>query len=95
MSNPTTTLLSEATPITLSNSQRNQIAEILKRRANEIAGYKTAHSCETYPSRIDPKDQMPASVEFGLDREIKRLRDLAGLLEVQRPAHPDDDETGD
>ena len=90
MSTPTTTP-SPGPALALTDAQRNQIAEILKRRANEIAGYKTAHSGETYPSRIDPKDQMPASVEFGLDREIKRLRDLANAIEVPKPPEPDDE----
>lgn len=88
MSTPTTTPSPE---LVLSNAQRNQIAEILKRRANEIAGYKGQHSCETYPSRVDPKDQMPASVEFALEREITRLRKLADLLEVKQPELPEDE----
>jgi hypothetical protein len=50
--------------ITLSDSQ--QIAEILSRRANEIAMYHTEH-----------RDKLPASVEFALTREIDRLRRLA------------------
>lgn len=66
-------------PVTLKLSEREQIAEILGRRATEIAGYKSDHSCEKYPP-ADPKMQMPASVEFGLELEISRLRRLADLV---------------
>lgn len=54
----------------LTKSEREQIAEILKRRANDIASYKMRNL----------KDDEPASVEFALSREIERLRYLAARV---------------
>ena len=51
---------------TLTQSERDQIKEILSRRANEIAGHK-----------MEQRDKIPASVEFALELEIRRLRKLA------------------
>ena len=73
------------TPLT--QSEREQIETILSRRANEIAGYKGEHSCEAYTVPIEK--QMPASVEYALDLEIKRLRKLA---EKVNPPKPETDE---
>lgn len=61
----------------LTQSERSQIATILNRRANEIAGFS-----DTY--RNDPKHF--GSVEFALTREIERLRRLAERV------NPEDDE---
>lgn len=55
----------------LTNSEREQIATILSRRANEIAGFKG-----------DFKEQL-ASVDYAMELEIKRLRKLA--YKVQPP----------
>lgn len=66
--------------IDLSQSERAQIAEILDRRANEIAGF-----CDEY--RRDAKHF--GSVEFALSREISRLRRLA---ERVNPPEPEDEE---
>jgi hypothetical protein len=52
----------------LTTSDRAQIAEILGRRANEIAGY-----CDEYRRKPDHY----GSVELALSREISRLRRLA------------------
>jgi len=52
----------------LTKGERTQIAEILDRRANEIAGFS-----DTY--RNDSKHY--GSVELALTREINRLRRLA------------------
>jgi hypothetical protein len=52
----------------LTQNERAQIAEILSRRANEIAGFSNDY-------RNDPKHF--GSVEFALTREINRLRRLA------------------
>lgn len=58
----------------LSQSDSKQIAEILTRRANEIAGF-----CGEY--RNDPKHY--GSVELALTREIDRLRRLADKVYQQ------------
>ena len=60
----------------LTRAERKQIAEILTRRANEIAGFS-----DTY--RNDPKHF--GSVELALTREIERLRHLADLIEDDEP----------
>ncbi len=52
----------------LTQAERNQVAEILTRRANEIAGFSSDY-------RNDPKHF--GSVELALTREIERLRRLA------------------
>ena len=58
---------SRAVTTELTNRDREQIATILKRRANEIAGFK----CELQRT----KDL--ASVDYALELEIDRLRRLA------------------
>lgn len=58
----------------LTPSERAQIAEILTRRANEIAGFSDEY-------RRDPKHY--GSVEFALTREIQRLRRLAERVSPQ------------
>lgn len=63
--------------IELTKKEREQVAEILKRRANEIAGYQ---------SDLRNKQDL-ASVDFALEREIKRLRNLADKVNP-----PDTDE---
>jgi hypothetical protein len=62
----------------LTNNERRQIAEILERRANEIAGFN-----DTY--RRD--DGHYGSVELALTREIDRLR---GLADKVNPPEPED-----
>lgn len=64
----------------LTKSERKQIAEILERRANEIASFSGDY-------RGDPKHY--ASVELALSREISRLRKLAERVNPQD--HEDDD----
>ena len=61
----------------LTNKERDQIATILDRRANEIAMFKS------------DKKELPASVEYGLSLEIERLRHLAGRV---NPPGPEGDE---
>ena len=61
----------------LTPSERYQMAEILKRRANEIAGFSSEY-------RNDSKHY--GSVELALSREIDRLRHLA---ERVNPAQPE------
>lgn len=57
----------------LTASEREQIQTILSRRANEIARYME-------DLRISGNGKMPASVEYGLELEIKRLRRLADKI---------------
>ena len=64
----------------LTRSEREQISEILRRRANEIAGFNDEY-------RRDSKHY--GSVEFALSREIQRLRRLA---ERACPPEPEDEE---
>ena len=60
----------------LTPSDRMQIAEILSRRANEIAGFSDEY-------RRDDKHY--GSVELALTREINRLRRLAERVNPQSP----------
>ncbi len=69
----------------LTTSEREQVATILSRRANEIAGYKAEHSVEAYPNSIKAEDRVPASVEYALELEIKRLRKLAEKINPPKP----------
>ena len=64
----------------LTRGEREQISEILRRRANEIAGFH-----DEYIS--DGKHY--GCVEFALSREIQRLRRLA---ERVCPPEPEDEE---
>lgn len=73
-------------PLKLTISEQEQIATILKRRANEIAGYSEDHK-----ERFDRPDKkgMPASVEYALELEIQRLRKLADKVMPQpEPEEP-------
>ncbi len=54
------------TPISLTDLEREEISEILSRRANEIAMWKE-----------EKQKEIPASVEFACVREMQRLRDLS------------------
>lgn len=63
----------------LTTSESAQIAEILERRANEIAGFSGEY-------RNNPNHY--GSVELALTREIVRLRRLA---ERVNPPKPEDD----
>ncbi|NBW08282.1 MAG: hypothetical protein EBR82_09665 [Caulobacteraceae bacterium] len=68
-------------PQQLTPSERHQIAEVLKRRSNEIATFSDAY-------RRDDKHY--GSVEFALSREITRLRRLADRVNPPQPDHEDD-----
>lgn len=64
----------------LTTSEREQIATILSRRANEIAGY-----CN------DNRGKLLASVDYGLELEMRRLRRLAARVsppQVQSDEEP-------
>lgn len=67
----------------LTKSERNQIGEILRRRANEIAGFSDSYrrQAEHY-----------GSVELAHSREITRLRRLAARVD---PPEPEDDADAD
>ena len=73
--------------VVLTDSERRQIAEILGRRANEIAGYSAKHH---RPAVTDGPD-FPGSVALALDREIQRLRRLEGKLKVPTITEDDDE----
>lgn len=64
----------------LTRAEREQIAEILDRRANEIAMHADEY-------RRNPAHH--GSVELALTREIDRLRRLAERVE---PAEPEEDD---
>jgi hypothetical protein len=66
----------------LSRSEREQIAEILDRRANEISGFYQEH-------RASPKSY--GSVELALEREMERLRILALKVQPEEPEEPEED----
>lgn len=66
----------------LTRSEREQIGEILKRRANEIAGFSGDY-------RNDPKHF--GSVELALSREINRLRFLEGRVNPPEPELGEDE----
>jgi hypothetical protein len=63
----------------LTPSEREQIATILSRHANEIAKYSG-----------DKRDVLPASVDYGLKLEIKRLRRLADKVCPPQPEMDDE-----
>ena len=56
----------------MTNYDRDQIVDILNRRANEIAAFRDQY--ENDPSRID-------AVDLSLAREITRVRVLAERLD--------------
>ena len=64
----------------LTKSERVQIATILKRRANEIAGFKMDMA----------KGKDLASVDYALELEIERLRRLAERVDPAEPEAEDE-----
>lgn len=66
----------------LTTSDRAQVAEILERRANEIASFSDEY-------RRDSKHY--GSVEFALTREINRLRRLAERVNPPLPEEEEDE----
>jgi hypothetical protein len=75
--------MTDLTTPDLTTSERAQVAEILDRRANEIAGFSDDY-------RRDAKHF--GSVEFALTREISRLRRLAERVNPPQPDEEEDDE---
>ena len=72
----------EQTMAELTKNERKQIAEILSRRANEIAGFKGDYQ---------KSDNHYGSVELALNREIQRLRRLEEKINPPEPTEDDDD----
>jgi len=66
--------------VTLTHTERAQIAEVLQRRANEIAGFSADYKRDTGHF---------GSVELALTREVERLRRLASRV---NPPEPEDEE---
>ena len=64
----------------LTKKERNQIGEILRRRANEIAGFAGSY-------QNDPKHF--GSVELAMTREMERLRRLAERADPPEPEEED------
>ncbi len=62
----------------LTESEKQQIAELLTRRANEVAGYKGENR------------DAPSGVEFALSREIERLRRLASRVNPPKESAEDE-----
>lgn len=63
-------------PVDLTKREREQIATILKRRANEVAGFRGEMQRGT-------KDL--ASVDYAMELEIERLRRLAERVDPPEP----------
>ena len=71
--------------VSLSVHERQQIAEILDRRSNEIATFKG-----DLERKLEQRlGDFPGSVELAITREISRLRKLADKV---RPPSPDDED---
>jgi hypothetical protein len=66
----------------LTKREREQIAEILTRRANEIAGFYGDYRA---------KPEHYGSVELALSREIDRLRRLAERVNPPEPEGEEDE----
>ena len=64
----------------LTKPERAQVATILKRRANEIAGFKMDMA----------KSKDLASVDYALELEIERLRRLAERVDPAEPEAEDE-----
>lgn len=69
--------------MTLTKTEREQIAEILTRRANEIAGFSADYKRDAGHF---------GSVELALTREVERLRRLAGRVNPPKPEDEEDTE---
>jgi len=74
----------EIKPLFLTDSERKQIDDILRRRANDIASFKT----DAEKKLGTTLDEYRGSVDMALTREITRLRSLADKIAL--PPLPDD-----
>lgn len=85
-------------PLLLTKSERKQIAEILKRRANDIADfrheatrqYETLGSQVTHKTNIRVCAELPGSIDLALMREMDRLRILAEKINPPEPETEDE-----
>ena len=78
--------------IELTITDRAQIAEILDRRANEVASFKTDME-EKVSERAGTKIQFyafPGSVELAISREVQRLRRLADKVKPREIIEDDE-----
>lgn len=77
----------------LSEADRRQIDEVLRRRANEIASFR--RDLEEKVSKETGKPirlyDLPGSVELALTREMNRLRRLADKVKVPEPDEDEED----
>lgn len=73
-------------PPNLTDAEREEIADVLGRRANEVATFKT----DLEQVSKQKFHAFPGSVELALSREVTRLRALRDKIKVPQP--PDDDE---
>lgn len=85
-------------PLNLTTLEREQIADILKRRANDIASFsmECTRSYERMGSTTTAKDirvtaELPGSVELALTREITRLRGLADKIAPPKQPEPEEE----
>lgn len=85
--------------LVLSLAERTAIADILKRRANDIASFR--HECVRSYERMGSTTtsqefrvtaELPGSVELALDREIDRLRRLESKVRPPKPPEPEEEE---
>lgn len=73
--------------VELTKAEREQITEILERRANDIASFKGDVKHWTG----DSFKEFPGSVEMALTREVNRLRRLADLVRPETPEEKEED----
>ncbi len=74
--------------MSLTPNECRQIAEILDRRANDVATFKE----DTEKRLGQPLDEYRGSVEMALSREVTRLRFLADKIRPPRQPVADDEE---
>ena len=75
----------------LTQLEVEEILEILKRRANDVASFKD--DVKTWTGGTFK--EFPGSVEMALSREVNRLRELARKLKEANPFPHEDDEDDD
>lgn len=72
----------------LTHTDRAQIAEILDRRANDVATFR-----EDVERKLGQKlDDYRGSADLALTREVSRLRRLANKVRPAPPETPDEEE---
>lgn len=84
----------DCSAIYLTDAERTGLAEILTRRSNEIASFKTdleAKATEAFGKTIRFYE-LPGSVELALGREIRRLRRMADKVALPQKPEPEEDD---